>query len=149
MAFPQLSHETLRYGTHSLQTISVASGPNNSPNGLWMVYVHPFTFLSLNSLFSPSHRACQDLPVIDLSMEVSGTIRCKPLPPSSPLSHPSYTPRPSTRPPPTRPSKSPLSPPSATDSAHILTTHRTRAPRIHANCAMQSTRSIAAMCGRP
>ena len=39
MALPQLSHETLRYGTHSLQTISIATGPNNSPNGLWVVYV--------------------------------------------------------------------------------------------------------------
>lgn len=32
--------ETLRYGPHSLQTISVASLPHVPPNGLWVMYVH-------------------------------------------------------------------------------------------------------------
>lgn len=40
MAVPvQLSHKTLRYGIHALQTISVATDPKAAPGGIWMVYV--------------------------------------------------------------------------------------------------------------
>lgn len=36
----QLVEETLRYGSHSLQTITVATVPNGLATGLWVVYVH-------------------------------------------------------------------------------------------------------------
>ncbi|ODM21820.1 hypothetical protein SI65_02664 [Aspergillus cristatus] len=36
----QLVEETLRYGPHSLQTITVATVPNGLPTGLWVVLIH-------------------------------------------------------------------------------------------------------------
>lgn len=44
----QLVEETLRYGPHSLQTITVATVPNGLPTGLWVVYVHTQNRQSIN-----------------------------------------------------------------------------------------------------